>query len=597
MIWQVQSLSIEGATMKTLLFFIAFLIFSSPLFAQDSNLRGLKTVISKLEGETSIIGRQYAVLIAIDKYQAWTALRNPVEDAKQIKEILSRRYLLTDFIELYDEAATKAGIIKLFKALISDTKPEDSVLIYYAGHGFLDKTSDTGFWIPVDGGIDVNEQANWLPNAQVRGFISNMKARHIALLADSCFSGDFLNPTRGITPTITEEYFKNAYARVSRQVLTSGSSEAVPDESQFTFQLKIALEGNTSPFLDPLMLYNQMRFGITQTTPLIGDLKDSGHQDGSSFILFLKSDNIQAEAGRAISSSEDSSAISFELEKVSGVLNIKTKAAGVLFLDGAIQGKIPAGRVATIRNLAEGTHDLQMKYENDKTESLSIRIDSNEPVSVEFSSASAPLQPPSNVLLLQLASITIDGNFNDWNTIQPAFSRVASSSSGVSPAFAINKVFLAKDAKNLYMRFDIMDSTPASLFHPQNFDMGHNSSYGVDFQNGDVHVIAHITVLYDPNVHRWRAEIGRFDDKWSYVDTDSGQYAMKGSSLEASFPLALIQGTLGPLSSSGYHAVSARSGYIDGDWHWDISSKRFILDNWRWVQNYGDATETERVKF
>ena len=167
-----------------------------------------------------VVGKQYAVLIAINKYQNWPALRNPVKDAKEIQEILSRRYYLSDFMELYDEDATKAGIIKLFNKLLVTTKPEDSVLIFYAGHGHLDNSSNAGFWIPVDGGTDVDEQANWLPNNQIRGFISNIKARHVALIADSCFSGDILNPSRGLAPTIT---VTRSYGSLSITTATAGT--------------------------------------------------------------------------------------------------------------------------------------------------------------------------------------------------------------------------------------------------------------------------------------------------------------------------------------------------------------------------------------
>ena len=230
--------------MKKRLCLVLLALLGLPLFAQNTDQRGLKTVVSQLEGQSVAVGRQYAVLIAIDKYVNWMALRNPVKDAKEIREILSRRYYFSDFLELYDGAATKAGIIRLFDKLISDTKPEDSILIFYAGHGHLDKSSNSGFWIPVDGGVDVYEQANWLPNSQIRGFISNLKARHVALIADSCFSGDFLNPSRGMAPTITNEYFKNAYARVSRQVLTSGASNRVEnkDFSSFLTPLKNFLD-------------------------------------------------------------------------------------------------------------------------------------------------------------------------------------------------------------------------------------------------------------------------------------------------------------------------------------------------------------------
>lgn len=370
--------------MKRLFVLVLLSLFGLRLFAQNEDLRGLKIVVRQLEGETAVAGRQYAVLIAVDKYQTWMALRNPVEDAKAIKDILVRKYFITDFIELYNQDATKAGIIKLFNKLINDIKPEDSVLIFYAGHGYLDKSSNTGFWIPVDGGTDIYQQANWLPNAQIRGFISNMLARHVALIADSCFSGDILNPTRGLAPTITSEYFKNAYARISRQVLTSGASESVPDESQFTRQLKLALEGNTSPYLDPLMLYNQIRLGVTQTTPLFGDLKDSGHQEGSSFLLFLKSPSDQAAPTEGAASSALGPKATFSLEKVSGKVNIETKTPGTLLLDGAVQGQVPAGRMATIANLEAGSHELEMHYDNGKTEMIRVTIDSDEPLSIRF---------------------------------------------------------------------------------------------------------------------------------------------------------------------------------------------------------------------
>src|SRR5271157_986546 len=109
--------------MKKLLFLVLLPLLSLPVFAQSADLRGLKTVVSKLEGETVVVGKQYAVLIAVDKYETWMALRNPVEDAKEIKDILSRCYFITDFVELYNEDATKAGIIRLFNKLIDAAKP------------------------------------------------------------------------------------------------------------------------------------------------------------------------------------------------------------------------------------------------------------------------------------------------------------------------------------------------------------------------------------------------------------------------------------------------------------------------------------------
>ena len=43
--------------------------------------RGLNIVAKAVGGDNLVIGKQYAVLIGIDKYQEWNPLRNPVKDA------------------------------------------------------------------------------------------------------------------------------------------------------------------------------------------------------------------------------------------------------------------------------------------------------------------------------------------------------------------------------------------------------------------------------------------------------------------------------------------------------------------------------------
>ncbi len=549
-------------------FSLVFLpLLALPLFAQNTDLRGLKTVVSQLEGETAVVGRQYAVLIAIDKYDSWMALRNPVKDAKEIKDILFRRYYVSDFMELYDGAATKAGIIKLFDRLIKDTRPEDSILIFYAGHGQLDRTSNTGFWIPVDGGTDVYAQANWLPNAQIRGFIGNMKARHVALIADACFSGDFLNPTRGMAPAITNEYFKNAYARISRQVLTSGSSESVPDESPFIRQLKLALEGNTSPYLDPLMLYNQIRLGVTKTTPLFGDLKDSGHQEGSSFLLFLRSDGGHALAAKNPSGEEGLSP-KVKVSKAYGTATVETDAIGTLFLDGISQGQVPVGSFATIENLAAGPHEMVMLYEDGEKAAQTVAIKMGKTSAVEFSrsakavSKNLPTEagqtpsvaaakntlPPSSLLNgapLPKASIKIDGNFDDWGNVPP----VAVGSQDATDKMSISKVCVAVDAESFCIKLDIADKTPSSFLHAHNFSENPgNPFYGISIDTGESQHNVSVGILHwDRHPYKWQVLIGVWEKTVFRTIEIMEQYVMKGSSVEIAVPFALIKSRLGDL--------------------------------------------------
>jgi hypothetical protein len=371
---------------RGILLFATLAAFASAAWAQDA--RGLDVRVRELAGEYAVAGKQYVALIAIDRYRSWTGLKNPVKDAKEIKEILTRRYYVDEFLELYDTDATKADINRLFRSLVERTKPEDSVLIFYAGHGYLDPLSSTGFWIPVDGGMDKDAQENWLPTAQIRGIIGSLKARHVALVSDSCFSGDILNPTRGRPEDITSEYFRNAYQRVSRQVLTSGASESVPDASAFAQQLKLALEGNQQPYLDPLMLYNDVRLGVSGTTPLFGALKESGHQDGGSFLLFLKD--------RPAAAPSRQPTVTVTVQKAYGSVQVDAKIAGDLYLDGVKQASLPSGASARLDNVETGNRGLEMRFSDGKVETKSVKVTEHETITVSFAYAGAAIAQPSS---------------------------------------------------------------------------------------------------------------------------------------------------------------------------------------------------------
>jgi len=249
--------------------------------------RGVGVRVKALD-PAAAAGKQVVVLIAVNRYQEWPALQGPVRDAEEIAGILQERYCVDEVRKLYDEQATKAGILRLLVGLKESLGPEDSLLVFYAGHGHLDTNTNTGFWIPVDGGKDAFAQENWLPNGQVRGLVAGLRSRHVCVIADACFSGDLLDTNRGPLPAIDSAYFRTAYSLRSRQVLTSGASETVPDQSEFARQLKLALRENRSPYLDPLMLYDQIRRGVRTTLPLLGELLGTDHQKGAGFLLFLK---------------------------------------------------------------------------------------------------------------------------------------------------------------------------------------------------------------------------------------------------------------------------------------------------------------------
>jgi hypothetical protein len=193
---------------------------------------------------------------------------------------------------MYNADATRSNIARTFTELQGKLNTNDSLFIYYAGHGHLDEASSAGFWIPVDAGTNIYAQENWLSNSQIRGYISRLQTIHVFMVNDTCFSGDILNTSRSMPVSIDNVYYRKAYSLVSRQVLTAGSSEQVPDESELSQAIKMCLRKNNAPLLDPYAIYNDVRLSVQSTTPLLGNLTQASHQDGATFIFFRRPNQI-----------------------------------------------------------------------------------------------------------------------------------------------------------------------------------------------------------------------------------------------------------------------------------------------------------------
>ncbi|MDR1933927.1 MAG: caspase family protein [Spirochaetales bacterium] len=365
---------------------LAFLL-PLPLAAQD---RGLSVVARDNLGAAATVGRQYALLIAIDGYRSWNPLKKPVADAREIKDILGENYYIDEFIELYNANATKQNIIRTFTNLQNKLGVNDSLFIYYAGHGHLDEASNAGFWIPQDAGTDIYSQENWLPNSQIRGYISRLKTIHVLMVSDACFSGDILNTNRALAPQIDNAYFRKAYALVSRQVITSGSSETVPDQSEFSAAIKMCLRKNTAPLLDPHQIYNDVRLSVRRTTPLLGSLNQADHQEGATFLFFRKSASNTPAPATTPQAVQPAATAAISGAASTGSLNITSQISGTIMIDGIDTGiRVKAGGNALVQNIATGTTEIAIKADDGTITKASAGVLPGQTVNAEIRSFAA----------------------------------------------------------------------------------------------------------------------------------------------------------------------------------------------------------------
>ena len=241
------------------------------------------------------IGEQWLLLIAIDEYngEPWKRLECAVGDAEAVCEVLTRRYVFDHVDKLYNPDATLANIDAAIERMATESGKNDSVLIYYAGHGHVDGVTKKGSWIPIDG---TKRRTSHLKHTDIKDIIASANARHVLLISDSCFAGGFLSRGDDDRPsTIDENYHRNVFEKQSRQVMTSGGDEPVADgerggRSPFAYWLVRKLAEHQGPYLTPIELHARILTGVSrdsQQTPAMSYLRGA-HDEGGEFVFFLK---------------------------------------------------------------------------------------------------------------------------------------------------------------------------------------------------------------------------------------------------------------------------------------------------------------------
>jgi serine/threonine protein kinase len=234
-------------------------------------------------------GQSWFVGIGINDYDHCDKLNNAHNDVKAFIKLFQSRYHFDQFITLYDKEATRAGILTFFQKF--DPKPDDKVLIYYAGHGHMDNKRG-GYWIPKDG--NPLELHTLVKSATIRDEMANISARHVLLISDSCFSGDLLIKNarnNRVPPSIAR-----MESRKSRWVFTSGRQQEIVSDglpgsnSPFASTLLKILAENTESALNIVRIADEARrlisFNHVQE-PQIKPLFQAQHDDGE-YVFWLR---------------------------------------------------------------------------------------------------------------------------------------------------------------------------------------------------------------------------------------------------------------------------------------------------------------------
>lgn len=230
------------------------------------------------------IKRRFALLIGIDQYtdQAIPTLANAISDIEALGKMLND--------EMHYEIrpiknASRETIIKILNELAIEMETSDSVIVYYAGHGYFNDKTGGGYWIPAN--ALVTNPSSWISNTSISEMLSTISANQIFMISDSCYSGAFTKEQKFNFDQLDIDLDKRSVI-----AMASGGDEPVADDglgghSIFAWYFMQALR-NVNNWEPAKKIYEQVRNNVINAfpqTPQFGGIISAGHLEGDYAII------------------------------------------------------------------------------------------------------------------------------------------------------------------------------------------------------------------------------------------------------------------------------------------------------------------------
>jgi uncharacterized caspase-like protein len=248
------------------------------------------------DGE-NVYGNYHALIIANNGYQSLDDLVTPLNDATVIGGLLESNYgfqvqMLVD--------ANRYEMLSALNDLRRDLTDEDNVLIYFAGHGAYDDVNHRGHWLPVDAELD--STANWVSTVEVTDIVNAMSARHVLVVADSCYSGTLARSANisldpGMSEDLRGQWLRAIAQARSRHVLTSGGVKPVVDDGGTGHSIFanafIEVLRDGSDVMESSVIFRRVKDQVghhadalnLDQTPRYAQLKNTGHEFGEFLLV------------------------------------------------------------------------------------------------------------------------------------------------------------------------------------------------------------------------------------------------------------------------------------------------------------------------
>ena len=178
----------------------------------------------------------HALIVGCSDYRAgWPRLPNPVADAREVATTLKQMDWQVDLLEDPDWERLDVALNLLITG--PGRVKDKGVLFWFSGHGHTLEEADgtkLGYIVPVDAPRPTQDETGFMRRAidmrQIETVAKRIRAKHVLMVFDSCFSGAIFTMVRAVP----SEYIEEKIAAPVREFITAGrENEQVPDRSVF----------------------------------------------------------------------------------------------------------------------------------------------------------------------------------------------------------------------------------------------------------------------------------------------------------------------------------------------------------------------------
>ncbi len=242
--------------------------------------------------------KDIALIFAVNDYNEWGDLSNPIFDAKAIEEELKMNYGFETELVLNP---TKIKILEKIREYAGKSYGEkDQLLIFFAGHGKFDEVTRMGYLAAADSKINDLVADSFVSHSAYRDFINNIPCEHVFVMIDACFGGTFDQvlaraSSRGGESSYYEltraEFIERKLKYTTRKYLTSGGKEYVPDgrpgaHSPFARKTLEALRNYGGS--DKVLTYTELLTYFEALNPQPRSGEFGANEPGSDFIFVAR---------------------------------------------------------------------------------------------------------------------------------------------------------------------------------------------------------------------------------------------------------------------------------------------------------------------